>query len=117
MAFICENCNAEFEQTPKGKQEWLLHRATHKKGTAPTEPKGEKSMSAKEIKQQQAEEQKTRKPKKATLSYRWEGECPTCFGVLDSIMIEAGQEKGKVVTVAFCTHCKNEVAHRQVDKL
>ena len=119
--FICESCNEQFDQTPKGKQEWLLHRASHKdsQGKIPEIATGEKikSMSAQEIKQQQAKEQKSRKPKKATLEYRWSGECPNCFGMLDSIDIEAGQPAGKMITVAFCGSCKNEVAHRQVDKL
>jgi len=120
MAFLCDKCEAQFPQTPVGKSEWLEHRAEHKTGKAGKTATGEqikKSMSAKEIKQQMAEEKKTRKAVKPKLTYRWEGECSGCFGVLDSIEIDAGQAEGKTVSVAFCSHCKKQVAYRPVKKL
>lgn len=119
MAFICESCDKTFPQTPQGKQDWLLHRAKHSDpslGKAGETATG-KSMSAKEIKAEQIEERKKRKPKKPNLTYRWEGECPGCYGILDSIEIDAGQEKGKTVSVAFCSKCKKQVAYRPVKKL
>jgi hypothetical protein len=123
MAYLCESCDATFPKTPKGKQEWLLHRAEHKQaslGKVPESATGQeikKSMSAQEIKQMKAEENEGRKAKPPKLGYTWEGECTECFGMLESLLIEAGQPKGKAVTVAFCPKCKKEIAHRQVDKL
>jgi DNA-directed RNA polymerase subunit RPC12/RpoP len=115
MSYLCEVCNKEFPKTQLGKQEWLMHRKTHNspQGVVPetaTEQEVKKSMSAREIKDE-------RKPEKPRLTYQWTGVCGSCLTPLDSISIEAGQPKGKMITVAFCSRCKKEIAHRQVEKL
>jgi|WetSurSiteA1Bulk_404760.scaffolds.fasta_scaffold07010_4 hypothetical protein len=116
--YICDKCDRTFEQTPKGKQDWLLHRANHNQEVDPGLGKiPPKSMSATEIRVMKEAEAKTRKPKTPKLTYRWEGECPDCLGMLDSITIDAGQPKGKTIAVAFCSTCHKEVAYRPVEKL
>ena len=115
--YICELCNAQFDKTPAGKTQWLEHRANHNKPTVPDLGKVPRSMSATEIRIMKEEEAKTRKAIPPKLIYKWEGECPNCFGELESITIDAGQPKDKTVAVAFCGHCHKEVAYRPVAKL
>ena len=115
MAYLCDKCNEQFAKTPRGRTEWLEHRASHSQGKAPetaTAVEVKKSMSAKEI---VAEKKAKVDPLK--LEYKWDGYCPKCIQLVETIVIEAGQPKGKVVSVAFCTRCKKDIAHKQVDKL
>lgn len=116
MSYLCEACNKEFPKTPQGRNEWLAHRATHQNtgmgtpGKTATGEEVKRSMSAKEIKEK-------RTPKPIELTYQWAGECPDCFTPLESLLIQAGQEKGKAVAVAFCSRCKKQVRERVVSKL
>lgn len=117
--FLCDKCDAQFEQTPKGKQEWLVHRAEHSQGnTAKTATEEKiKPMSAAQIREEKEKELAERKPEPIKLQYQWTGECPDCFTRLDSLTLEAGQKEGNVVSVAFCTKCKKQIRERVVKKL
>ena len=119
--FLCEKCNAEFEQTPAGKQQWLMHRAKHTSSAGiPVETKSDepkvKSLSASEIKAMKATEEKP-KPKALKLVYHWDGQCPDCGKVVDTLDIEAGQPKGKTVIIAYCSGCRKQLSYRPVEKL
>lgn len=116
--YLCDKCSKQFEQTPRGKQEWLAHRTSHSMrepdmgipDVTATEI-ATRSMSAAEIRADKA------KPKKVTLTYKWEGECSDCGNKVETITIDAGQPKGKTIAVAFCSVCHKELAYRPVEKL
>lgn len=112
--FLCDRCDKEFPQTPQGKQEWLLHRASHNQVTKETGMAGGKPMSAADIKKQMIEE---KKKEKLVLEYVWRGVCPTCGTPSETIEVDVGQPKGKTVVVAFCSSCKKQLAYRPVEKL
>jgi hypothetical protein len=107
--FLCEKCEQEFPQTPQGKKDWLLHRASN------DAPQGKVPMSATAIKIEKAEEKK--KQEKPRLEYVWRGVCDTCGSYLETIEVDVGQPKGKTTVVAFCVTCKKQVAYRPVEKL
>jgi hypothetical protein len=117
MGFLCDECDAEFPQTPMGKQEWLLHRAGHKSASIGTVPEtaSKKSMTATEIRISKDAEAKAKA--KPHLVYKWEGVCDTCANYLDTIEVDVGQPKGKTVVVAFCATCRKQVAYRPAEKL
>ena len=121
MSFICDKCDQEFPQTPQGKQDWLLHRATHdapqgKVGLTATKIEVvKKSMSAAEIKKEKAVEKE--KKDKLTLEYVWKGSCPTCGNYVETLEVDVGQPKGKTVVIAFCSVCKKQLVYRPVEKL
>jgi hypothetical protein len=111
--YLCDQagCNEQFEQTPIGKTKWLEHRASHNK---PVEPPT-RSLSADEIKAMKVEEKK--KPEPLKLEYVWRGDCPECGNHVDTLDIDAGQEKGKTLAIAFCSKCRKQLSYRPVEKL
>jgi len=133
MSFLCERCGAEFEEL----QEYKDHKVDHVQGRVANKSVEELAgiMDAPDMgtpgptatgEQIQAEPLKpTTKPTKPpwsepepiTLTYRYDGNCPTCRGAVETLDLEGVADKGKVVVVAWCPACKKKVSQRIVVKL
>jgi len=58
-------------------------------------------------------------PRPIVLTYKFDGDCKTCMAPVDTILLETHDDNRnkKIDAVAWCNHCRKQLANRKVTAL